>query len=326
VNKINPAGTSTQQIKSTKKSSIKEDVNNDRVDLNKSASEQQLKQFQQELKDYQKASDLLNENFAKGDNYKEYLTPMDTMTPRSGASNVNLEEPEDYETMYYGEMPTPEQLEEAFTKAIGSVSPGNPDDSECVVKFKELFENGTAKPGDIILIAQPSKGEFHPLSALVPGEFSHVAVYLGTDERGKKQSVDAWHPAAPMREIDWWPKSYNKWSIIRPVKPDGSELTDDEKNKVIEFAKSAAGCKYNFNWARNKVTLPISQEKTKFYCSQLAWAAYFYEAGINIDQHPGFHAKYAWGVAPQEIHDSENVKIIAEYKKPKDPKEADLQN
>lgn len=240
------------------------------------------------------------------------------------AAKMNIEEPpEDVcldGTPYQGDMPTERQLREAFDKAMGTVSQGNGDDCISVIKFKELFDKDIAKPGDIILIARPSKGEFHPLSKLVPGKYSHVAVYLGKNEKGEAQSVDAWHPSAPIRNIDWWPKSYNSWCIIRPHHADGTEITDEERKKVVDFAKSATGCAYNFNWPRNKIKLPVEVGKTKFYCSQLAWASYNEATGINLDANPGFHPKYAWGVAPQELRDSPLVSVIGEmdYKPPKE--------
>lgn len=225
---------------------------------------------------------------------------------------------ENEEVTIYGAMPTPGELEEAMRMASSATEPGNPPDFEGVVKFKELFDSGQVKPGDIILIAKPSRGSFHPLSTLVPGEYSHVAVYLGKNEKGGHESIDAWSsPKTPVRDVMWWPESYNNWCVIRPHKPDGTELTDEERSKAVAFAREAEGCKYNYMWPKNKVKLPVNKEKTKFYCSQLAWASYNFTLGINLDANPGFHPKFAWGVAPQELFDSPNVTVVAKYNRPK---------
>lgn len=212
-------------------------------------------------------------------------------------------------------IPSSEALKEAFLIALkaGGISKGNPPDSENVVTFKTLFENGEIKPGDIILVGNNAKPELSLLDSLVPGNFSHVGMYLGKDSEGNHKTIDAWCPEAQIRDVSWWPESYNHWSIIRPVKPDGSECSEDEMKKVLDFAKNAEGCKYNFKWVARDVMLPVDKDKTGFYCSQLAWASYYYNTGIDIDANPGATWNYANGVAPQELYNSKNIKIVAEH-------------
>lgn len=211
-------------------------------------------------------------------------------------------------------MPSSSGLKKAFTKILqaGGMSSGNPDDSECVRAFKDVFDRGDAKPGDIILVGNNAKPELSLLDSLVPGDYSHVGIYLGASDKGEHQTLDAWVPGATVRDVLWWPRSYSRWSLLRPVKPDGSELSDDERKKVVDFARSAEGCSYNMNWKENTLVLPVDRDKTSFYCSQLAWASYFHGAGINIDQNPGFSYKYAHGVAPQELHDYTHMKVVEE--------------
>ena len=47
----------------------------------------------------------------------------------------------------------------AFLTALkaGGVSSGNPHNGECVTAFREVFEKGLAKPGDIILVGSNVK-------------------------------------------------------------------------------------------------------------------------------------------------------------------------
>ncbi|HPZ10473.1 MAG TPA: YiiX/YebB-like N1pC/P60 family cysteine hydrolase [Candidatus Eremiobacteraeota bacterium] len=285
--------TGTSPPRTLIKSSVKENYN-DRFDSDKVGSDQNLKDLREDLKTFNTAKREIQGDVEIDD--------------------INF----DGEVVIYGEMPTPAQLEVAFRKAAASESPGNSDDFEGVVKFKELMDSGKIIPGDIILISNPSKGEFHPISDLVPGNYSHVAVYLGQNDIGEHETIDAWaNPRTPLRNAIWWPKSYNNWCVIRPSKADGSELSEEERNKVVDFARSTEGCKYNYMWAKNKVKLPVDKDKSKFYCSQLAWGAYKHTVGIDLDPNPGFHPKYAWGVAPQELHDSPHVKVVAEYYKPK---------
>jgi uncharacterized protein YycO len=211
-------------------------------------------------------------------------------------------------------IPSASALKMAFMAALqaGGVSKGNPHDCECVTSFREVFDHGIAKPGDIILVGSNVKPELSLLDSLVPGNYSHAGMYLGRDEKGVHKSIDAWVPAAQIRDIEWWPESYNRWSILRPVKADGSELSEAEMQKVLDFAKSAEGCSYNFGWTNRDLVLPVDPEKTSFYCSQLAWASYYHGAGIDIDANPGPTMQYASGVAPQELRDAPNVKVVAE--------------
>lgn len=211
-------------------------------------------------------------------------------------------------------IPSASALKMAFLTALkaGGVSSGNPHNGECVTAFREVFEKGLAKPGDIILVGSNVKPELSLLDSLVPGNYSHAGIYMGKDENGIHKSIDAWVPEAQIRDITWWPESYNRWAVLRPVKADGSELSDAEREKVLSFAKSAEGCSYNFGWTNKDLILPVSSEKTSFYCSQLAWASYYHGAGIDIDANPGPTLSYANGVAPQELRDAPNVKVVSE--------------
>lgn len=80
----------------------------------------------------------------------------------------------------------------------------------------------------------------------------------------------------------------------------------------MNFAKSAEGCSYNFWWTDKDLILPVSSEKTSFYCSQTAGASCYHGAGIDIDANPGPALNHASGVAPQELRDALNVKVVRE--------------
>jgi len=191
--------------------------------------------------------------------------------------------------------------------------PKNPDDSECVKKFMDLFEAGKVKPGDIILMGKPLNPLLNIMGKCIPGDYTHTAMYLGKNEKGEHVSIEGWWPRVAIHRIDSHPKSWNSWSIVSPHQADGKELTDEDRKKAVEFARAAEGCEYNLNLLGSSIDLPVSKEDTEFYCSQLAWAAYYYTINLDLDQNPDFNIKYAWGVAPQELHDTPNVSIIAEY-------------
>jgi hypothetical protein len=196
-------------------------------------------------------------------------------------------------------------------KIINS-GPKNPDNCEYVRKFREIFDSGKIKPGDIVLFGKPLNPLLNIMGKLIPGNYTHTAMYMGKNEKGEHMGIEGWWPKTATGKIDSWPKAWNTWSIVRPHHTDGVELTDEERNKAVEFARSAEGCEYNLNLFMNNVDLPVDKEKTEFYCSQLAWASYYYTIGLNLDQNPDFNIKYGSSVAPQELHDSNNVSIIAE--------------
>ena len=191
----------------------------------------------------------------------------------------------------------------------GFIKPGNSMESRHVQDFLDLFKNGQVKPGDIILISKPSNGSFHPMSSSVPGKYSHVAIYLGKNEKGEHITIDSGFPATRIRNVDWWPRGYNKWAVLSPRKNNGEELTDEDRKKVVDFAKTAEGTKYSFAWPINRPALPVSKDDTRFYCSQLAWQSYNQTLGINIGKK--IHKKYHIGIAPDHIFSSENTTLIS---------------
>ncbi|MEQ8191966.1 MAG: YiiX/YebB-like N1pC/P60 family cysteine hydrolase [Candidatus Eremiobacterota bacterium] len=277
---------------------FKDNYSNDRVDLNRNPSGSIL---EHDLKLYKKAVEQSAD--------MEYMPLLNDM-PSPGALKDAVRKAASSEPV------NPEDLASYIDEVrSGRSKTTNPADSDIVLKFNELFDNGMVKPGDIILISMRTNLSIHPLASVLPGKYTHVAVYIGKNKEGIHQSIDAKaHQRTPIRTVDWWPKNYNNWCIISPHKPDGTALTDEERQKVVNFACSAEGCKYNYSWINNKVNLPVVKEKTRFYCSQLAWASYNFTLALNLDPNPGFSPKFAWGVAPQELRDSPLVDIIAEYR------------
>lgn len=243
----------------------------------------------------------------------EIADSVELLGEKSGIDLSSLD-PRELLHLKKSKLPSAKKLKEAFLKAIkaGGISQGNDRDSENVKTFESLFENGAAKPGDIILVGNNAKPEMSLLNSVLPGRYTHTGMYLGKDEKGNHKFMDAWVPTVQQRDAAWFPQTYHCWSVMRPIKPDGTELSDEERKKAVDFARSAEGCGYNFKLTNRDVILPIDPAKTKFYCSQLAWAAYYHTSGIDIDANPGFSKKYAYGVAPQELRDSKNVKVVAE--------------
>jgi len=294
----------TNVLPSQVKHRSKDNYSNDRVDLNRNPAGSIL---EHDLKLYKKALEQLKSTDMEDMPLLNDMPSSDSLkqTVRKAVS---------------GEPAHPEGLP-SFIDDVRSDRPSasggttNSADSDIVLTFNDLFDKGMVKPGDIILISMRTNLSIHPLANILPGKYTHVAVYLGKNEKGEHQSIDAKaHQRTPVRTVDWWPKNYNNWCVISPHKPDGTALTDEERQKVVQFASSAEGCKYNYSWVNNKVHLPVVKNKSRFYCSQLAWASYNFTLGINLDPTPGFSPKYLWGVSPQELRDSPFVDVLGEYR------------
>jgi len=159
------------------------------------------------------------------------------------------------------------------------------------------FNFSMLKPGDIIFCYNPS------IDWLIPGHWTHVAIFVGWDSHGQGWIIEATTGLtggpkgvhySKVEELNKYPEI-----AIGVVKASPTVI-----RHAIAFIKNKVGDPYDYWWIFKEV------DNGKYYCSELVWAGY-YSAGVDLDSHPGFSWKYAWGVAPQEIYDDHNVVIIS---------------
>ncbi len=166
------------------------------------------------------------------------------------------------------------------------------------------------RTGDIICThdggASVVEGQFWRfVGKLIPGEVDHVAVYVGPEgrcvEAGPRGVIiyevrnKTWD-AVPMQD-QRGPVIDTFYGVAYAV--DGRGLPENKKNEVRErvarFCLAQAGKPYNLNFLD-------SRREDAFYCSQLAYAAYFMSGiDLNTDRGvplvPGTHSI----IFPQEI-------------------------
>ncbi|MBO8179388.1 MAG: hypothetical protein H0Z19_02760 [Archaeoglobus sp.] len=82
------------------------------------------------------------------------------------------------------------------------------------------------------------------------------------------------------------------------------------KSSAINFAVSKIGLPYDYKW----LTYIGGKEVygSKYYCSELIWAAYLASGGPDIDQNPGWSWRYGYNVAPQELADDRDTYLMSQ--------------
>jgi len=138
------------------------------------------------------------------------------------------------------------------------------------------------------------------------GHWYHTAVYAGD---GK--IVDAWAPK--VRKADAEVLHTGTETAVYRVK-----TTDEIKRKAVKFCESKIGLPYNYGWM---FILPLFYPSAKhiegdrYYCSEIAWAAYKASGGPDINAYPGLNAGppivSGYAIAPDNISHSDNVELIA---------------
>ena len=133
----------------------------------------------------------------------------------------------------------------------------------------------------------------------------HTAVYVGD---GK--IVEGWLPK--VRKVD-----YEILHTTTDVGVYRVKTTDEIKRKALKFCESKIGLSYHYSWMYVFTLLYPSVshvEGDRYYCSELAWAAYKASGGPDINAYPGFNTGppvSGYAVAPQNVADGDNVELVA---------------
>jgi len=153
--------------------------------------------------------------------------------------------------------------------------------SDVVADIGEPSSSGVSlQVGDII--CQDGKWDW-----LIPGRYSHTQIYVGN---GKVIESD------PDGGVHYSSVS-NGW-VYRV------STSSSKKASAVSWIKGKVGLSYDWNLFSKQVT------GSRYYCSELDWAAYKAVGGPDIDQNPGWSWTYYGGVAPTEIADDGNTYYV----------------
>ena len=147
--------------------------------------------------------------------------------------------------------------------------------------------------GDIIAVS----GAFPGADLIVPGHYSHVAMYIGNG-----MMIEAWETGVRIVSIDMIHNADD--AAIYRVR-----TSDSVKQAAVNWALTKVGLPYDFIWLTYIGGKQV--EGNSYYCSELVWAAYKAVGGPDIDQNPGWSWKYGFNVAPQEICDDGDTYLVA---------------
>ncbi len=190
------------------------------------------------------------------------------------------------------------------------------------------------KPGDIILLG--TDGTF--FDYLIPGKYSHSAIYCGTVKSGERIWDRDAHRMMPTgtHYIIHSTKSdnagnglgYSTWyngvnahadnvAILRVLKGNGGTLSSSQRNAIVNWAKSKLsggtdgypiGPKYDWGWWGKQTGVSSSwPAPAGYYCSELCWAAYKVILGIDLDSDT---APLNIGVSPDDLWHSQYTSVI----------------
>lgn len=152
-------------------------------------------------------------------------------------------------------------------------------------------------PGDILLGGIPD--------SLVPGRWSHVAIYAGEGVIIEAPSEDS---RVTRRRVSDWTSPAIRWvKYLRVTTADRAT-----RNRAVRFAleQERAGGPYDIGFHSKQA------DGESWYCSELVWAAYVKASGgaINLERTPD-----RLGVYPWEIAGDDDVAVIGGHyeKKPR---------
>ncbi|MBD3253537.1 MAG: hypothetical protein GF383_00510, partial [Candidatus Lokiarchaeota archaeon] len=222
----------------------------------------------------------------------------------------------------------------AYTAPLADTADeGTPDvDAEPKASFASSGTNDMSSnnllPGDIILIGTDNS----MFDYLIPGKWSHTVIIGG---------VAGYHEVWATEEGTWVPQG-ETWVVhstkdddgnglrtsryttvvndhagnavaIRILKPGGALLSASERQDVVDFATSKIGTDegYDWNWLGKQVGVDTADPEIApdgYYCSELAWAAYKSEIGIDLD---GDFSPFNIGVSPEDLYWSPYAQVIA---------------
>jgi PKD repeat protein len=150
------------------------------------------------------------------------------------------------------------------------------------------------EPGDILF--ERGSGGCIPFNLLVPGEWTHSAMYIGNNK-----IVHSANPVKISQISDW---AYPHLSYVQVVRV---RTIPEIKQKAIEFALQQADKKAGFDWH----WWTKDENGDTWYCSELIWAAYKKASNGEIDfDNP---KKNFNGIAPDEIANSPLVEFVGHH-------------
>ena len=166
-----------------------------------------------------------------------------------------------------------------------SISRKDYDSSYTLIKVEEL------EPGDIIFRRSTW------MSGFIPGYWSHTAIFDGYENGIPYVVESSSEDDGIVRRISLQDYVDGKLHVMAGKVKANNTI----KMNALKFAREKIGEAYfNYNYLSKGVG------GTHYYCSEFVWASYFSQ-GVDLDSNPDFNFRYAWGVAPQEIFDSELV-------------------
>ena len=144
--------------------------------------------------------------------------------------------------------------------------------------------------GDILLCRTPDSPFFSLSFMKSLMDWTHMGIYDGNGG-----VIEGWHPAVHRTTIESW--DYPSKVAVRLVRVRG--VTQFAADFAVAFAESQLGLGYDF------VFLQKSMTGTRWYCSELVWAAYR-QTGVELDPD-------RFGVTPDEIAECPRVEIVGEH-------------
>ena len=137
--------------------------------------------------------------------------------------------------------------------------------------------------GDIICVMGDGK-----LGGLIPGRYDHTQIYIGNG-----QVIDA-NPGAGVAYST--PRAGGHVYRV--------QASSSVKQAAVDWTITKVGLNYDYYLLSKQVI------GSRYYCSELNWAAYKACGGPDIDQNPGWSWTYFNAVAPTEIADDGNTYYV----------------
>ncbi|MHB8894314.1 MAG: YiiX/YebB-like N1pC/P60 family cysteine hydrolase [Candidatus Geothermincolia bacterium] len=135
-------------------------------------------------------------------------------------------------------------------------------------------------PGDILLGAESE--------SLVPGAWSHVAIYAGNGEVIEAASEDA--NITIRTDVEWQDPCMTWVSYLRVIDADAAT-----RARAVAFARKqlARECPYDIRFYSKQAT------GGSWYCSELVWACYLNATAgrLNLGGTPSWRGVYPWDIA-----------------------------
>ena len=146
------------------------------------------------------------------------------------------------------------------------------------------------KTGDLLLCRSPW--------SRVPGEWTHVGMYVEEYEGKKERVVEAVPPIVKVSPLTDWSFPYKTYVEALRVR-----TTDDIRRKAANFALRQEDKPYILTLLSKNAT-----DESSWYCSELVWAAYKNQ-GVDIENGPD-----RWAITPTEIHLDDDTEVIGWHK------------